>query len=359
MIVWGDPSTFSGLAHHVLRADYGTGRLGAQGHEREPLVQLGYLATRLSRDFLALPLLLVFGLGVARRRLFAEPRSRDALLAAIVLAGPVFVTLFNIRPSGLGRPRDPRAPHLLPAPRSRSSSSLRLRRTLRSVSARAGALVIAFVFTVRAALAVPQVLEHHGPQVQRYAEERPRDRSAARDRGQERRSPRVDFLYAEARDLRPDVTFVQPWLLLSTSYRARTAARLGIGLPAPVAGVLDARRLLEVLVATDRPVFVTDWPAPGSMERAFPTYPIGPVLRVVAEPRDVPAPPVVLRENEQALSVMQIDGEPPRRGSWAGALQPDYARPWLGLAAAFEAAGDGATAAACTARGRALMPRDD
>ncbi len=357
VIVWGDPSTFSGLAHHVLRADYGTGRLGAQGHEREPLVQLGYLATRLSRDFLALPLLLVFGLGVARRRLFAEPRSRSALLAAIVLAGPVFVTLFNIRPSGLGLEILERF-HLLPAALSLVFVAPAFDGLFARVSARAGALVVAFVFTVQAALAVPQVLEHHGPQVQRYAENVLAivpPHAIVVGSGDHRAS---SFLYAEARDLRPDVTFVQPWLLLSTSYRARTAARLGIGLPAPVAGVLDARRLLEVLVATDRPVFVTDWPAPG-MERAFPTYPIGPVLRVVAEPRDVPAPPVVLRENEQALSVMQIDGEPPRRGSWAGALQADYARPWLGLAAAFEAAGDGATAAACTARGRALMPRDE
>lgn len=356
-IVWGDPSSLSGLLHHVLRADYGTGRLGAQGAERMPLVELGYLATRLSRDFLALPLLFVFGVGVARRRLFASAGAQGALFASVILAGPVFVTLFNIAPSGLGLEILERF-HLLPAALALAFIAPAFDGLFARISVKQASLVTAVVVAAQGALAIPHVLEHHRPTVQRYAENVLAivpPNAIVVGSGDHRAS---SFLYAEARDLRPDVTYVQPWLLLSDAYRVRMSARLGLALPAVVSGVLDARRLLDVLVATDRPVFVTDWPAPG-LERAYYTYPIGPVLRLVRDPRAVPPPPVVLAENDRVFAAMQLDAEPPARGSWGGALQPDYARPWLALAGAFEAAGDAKTAAACTSRARALLPRDE
>lgn len=359
-VLWGDTSTWAGLVHHVLRRDYGTTSLGTQRHDRETFAQLTYLCATLSRSFLALPLVLVGALFAARPRVVGgEPalrRARIMLLASVILAGPLFVSLFNVPPRALGLLILERF-HLLPAALGLVFVAPAFDVMFASMRTRLAALVMALVGMAQAAQALPVVLDDHNGAVQHYAENVlaiAEPNAIVVGSGDHRAG---SFLYASARGIRPDVLFIQPWLILSEPYRLRTSAALGISLPAPVNRVVDANALLHQLLATGRPVYLTDWPAAG-MEGNFPSYPLGPLLRLVATPTDVPPPLEILAANEKAMPQLLLEDAAPRRGTWGGAFYSDYARPWWFLAREFRAAGAVQLAEPCEARARILTPAE-
>jgi hypothetical protein len=150
--------------------------------------------------------------------------------------------------------------------------------------------------------------------------------------------------------------------LLTDWYPLQVSARLGFpvlrgerpdGAPVPT---LSARSLVAQLLATGRPVFLTDWFAKG-LDRQTPSYPLGPLIRVVRDPREVPDPVTLLAWNEEAFAKLALEPTLPRAGTWAGMRMLDYARPWNVLASAFDAGGDKARADACRARAGSLTPQ--
>jgi hypothetical protein len=102
---------------------------------------------------------------------------------------------------------------------------------------------------------------------------------------------------------------------------------------------------------------VTDWFARG-LDVRFPSYPIGPLVAIVAQPDQVPPPDALFAMNVDAETRMSTppDDAPADPQSWAGDLANDYARPWLVLARAYVRTGDMARAHACLARARARAP---
>jgi hypothetical protein len=160
--------------------------------------------------------------------------------------------------------------------------------------------------------------------------------------------------------LRPDVEAITPALLLSDWYPPQVSARLGFPVVHGVsrdgaAPVLSARELLDQLVATGRPVFLTDWFAKG-LDRTTPSYPVGTLIRVVGTSGEVLDPNALLALNEETFTKLEIEPSLPRPGSWAAVTMRAYARPWNVLANAFRAQGDTTRADACRARARSLTP---
>jgi len=358
--LWGDPSTFGGLVDLFLRRDYGTLSLGANGPMPQPTAQLVLLGRTLTRDYMGLPFVVAVALVVARARLFPSDLGargpRIALFVSILLAGPLFVLRFNITPGvALGAAIVERF-HLLPAALALVFVAPAFDTPLAARGLSTVGFVVVVVVLVQTAVALPQVVEHHRPTVQRYAENALRivEPDAIVVGTGDHRSG--SFLYAEARDIRRDVVYVQPWLLLSESQRRRMSARVGITLVPPVHDVLDANALLRQLVASGRPVYVTDWPAP-ALDRDFPSYPMGPLIRLASQRSNVPSPLQLLALNERVFGDLVLDSVPPSPGTWAGALYVDYARPWHTLTRAFEQAGEERVAAVCRTRADALEPR--
>jgi nicotinamidase-related amidase len=111
----------------------------------------------------------------------------------------------------------------------------------------------------------------------------------------------------------------------------------------------------DALLATGRPVLFTNEVHPKPFQ-VFPTYPLGPLIRVVRGRDLVPAPAVLLSANLALSDRMVIEPAPPERGSWGASLHEDYARPYLTLKDVFTRMQDRERFVACWIRVRALAP---
>jgi hypothetical protein len=365
--IWGDPRDLASLLHHVLRVDYGTTELGISSHGRAPLAHLAALGKRLFTDYLGMPLsaVVVFAAWV-RARARAHPGSRwsgatIALFATFLLAGPVFVAWFNLPPREIGALIAERF-YLLPATVLCVLAAPGVDRILPTLGERpkVAALLVSMTAAVGALLAYPSVREHHRPTVELYVRNALRiapARSIIAGTGDHRFG---GFLYARyALGLRTDVVFVNPRLLLGDWYPVRISRTLGFEVVRGKDRVLDGAALTTQLLSTGRPLFFTDWFARG-LEIHAPSYPLGPLVRIVPRVTDIPLPDALLAANEAVEGELEIEPNPPRDPhTWSGDLQKDYARPWSVLADAFRRArreGDGKRAEACERRARALAP---
>lgn len=369
--VWGAPRDLSGLVRHFFRAEYGTFQLSISDTEPAPLDHLLSLFETLVKDLLGAPLLCVVALAVVLR---TRPRGAPlrehagllALVASFLFAGPVFVARFNLGTEGIAGSVTERF-HLLPLALTGVLVALSLDVCLRAapgaIAARAGAAVAVVAVAARASLSYPEVRERHRPTIDLYLRNVLAvvpDRAIVLASGDDRTG---GFMYTRcALGLRPDVDVITPVLLLNDWYPRQVSARLGLPIvrgerqDGDAEPSLSSKALVEQLLATGRPVYVTDWFAKG-LDRTFPSYPIGPVIRILSDPRDVPAPPRLAEMNDEAFAKMRIEPTLPRRGTWAGGRTLDYARPWRVLAGAFEAAGDPVRAEEYRARAQALTPR--
>ncbi len=106
---WGDTTTFDGLVHHFLRADYGTFETGQADRGIAWWVQPGMYLEGVGRQLIGLPALLGavgFAVVLADRDGDRDRRTRGfaaAALATWVFAGPLFVTRFDLPAEGYYR----------------------------------------------------------------------------------------------------------------------------------------------------------------------------------------------------------------------------------------------------------------
>lgn len=364
--IWGDARDASGLLHHFFRVDYGTSRLAVSDRPPEPLAQLALLGETLLDSGIALLLCVGFvsgGVALARRRPW--PKLLAALIASFVLAGPLLVTRFNLSPRGLHASVVERF-HLFPLALGCVLGAVALTRPLERARERLRLAVVAlvpFAAVIRGLWSYDVVAEHHRPTTEQWLYNVARllpDRAIVLAQGDDTMGA---FLYARcALGLRPDVDVVAPHLLLTEPYARRASARLGfelergIVLPGETEPALRSGELLAQVLATGRPVFINAWFARG-LEESAPSYPVGPLIRIVPTWGEVPEPSRLLELNEAAFHAMQLEERVPPRGTWAGARFKDYARPWYVLATAFEREGDHARAERCRARAQMLTPR--
>lgn len=358
--MWGDTGTASGLLHHFLRKDYGTTQLAASSAAPDPVRHWLVLGHNFLLGSCGLPL---FGLAAFRAR--RERVATLMLVACLVLAGPGLVSLFNLPTYGVGRLVVSRF-HLLPLALGVHLGAVGLEGALALVPRRAAAVLLAFIaplLGLRGALAWSDVRAEHRPTTELYV----RNVLATVPENAIVLASSDDviggFLYARcALGLRPDVDFISPHLLLSDWYPRRLSAKLGyevvrgVRRPGAEHPSLSAPALLTQTLATGRPVFLTSWFVP-QLKTSFPSYPVGPLIRVVDRPEAVPAPGPLLALNERVFERLDLEGVPAPPATWAGARAADYARPWLVLAEAFERGEDPTTAAWCRERAQTLAPR--
>lgn len=360
---WGDPRGFDGVLRHFLRRDYGTFSLGISNETPEPLAHVVALGKTLVVDLFGAPLLLLFLAYVALRQKKRSPASGAwlALAASLVLAGPLFVARFNLPAHGLAMRITERF-HLLPL----AIVAMMLAKAIDVVAARIprSALLgaLSAVLVVRAVTAEPSVAEHHRPTIDNYVRNvlaLAPEHAILLHSGDDRVG---GFLYARcALHLRPDVDAVAPVLLLTDWYPPQVSARLGFPIvhgvtsPGKERPSLHAGALAAQLLATNRPLVLTDWFS-STLANELPSYPVGPIIHVTRARSEVPDPVKLAAMNVQAYDKMRLEPTLPERNTWGGERVLDYARPWSMLANAFAAAGDEARAELCRERAKALTP---
>lgn len=344
---WGDVHDGPTLLAYVRRDEYGDLRLATMAH-------VGAHAMRVTRGLLGLPLLAVAALATKRVRSASLSKAAPwlALGASVALAGPGFALVFQKPLEGPGQAvleRFDVLPMTLLAPACARALELVASRVLARPAA--AVLAVATVTTLTVVLGLPAVRGRHRPTVELYVENAllaaPAD-AVILGSGDQRLG---GFLYARyALGARPDVVFVNPRMLFEPWYAERIERAVGVPLPRPRDRELDMVAYFAALLATGRPVMVCDLFSTTGTAR-FPSYPIGPLVRLLPRLEDVPGPERVLRDNEALAGRFEHEPwPPPGPDPWGDALLQDYARPWLALADQYERAGHPEQAAALRVR---------
>lgn len=353
---WADVSSWSRLAEIVTRERYGTLEL-ASGGTRRPLLHIGYLFISAIADTYYLPTALALVGLVAYLRPAGSRHdnlSRPAvagLAGALVLAGPVFVSLFNLEPVGY-RATTVRKLHLLFEMLLVFTAGLGLQ-VLADTLDRPRLVWLAAPALLAAGLLVgrPTVLDHRGPEIEQYLEdtfERLPERAVVLG-ADDLAGFGLDY-YHRALDRRLDVDYVHlPSLRPDSTYTRLLADDLPVAIPFDD-GDVDRTALVARLVATDRPVFVSPAVSPETVDR-WPSRPRGTLTRIYP-PDHPPVPPAeAFRDNTAFLDAAAIDptSDPPPT-TWRFAPLLHYATIWERIAERLE--GEGRSDLATRARRR-------
>ncbi len=353
---WGDVHDARTFLAYLGRDEYADLHLAGVDHVADQML-------RTTVGLLGLPLVVAAAVvagALARRRDASgpatAPRRADwvALAASAALAGPVFAAVFDKPLTGPGLAvleRFDVLPMTVLAPACACALDVFAARAFARPAASLAMAGLAAAASV--AVGLPVVRAHHRPTVELYARNAllvASPDAIVLGTGDHRMGA---FLYTRyALGLRPDVLFVNPRMLFEPWYFERVQRAVAAPLPAPVDRKLDVPAMLGALLATGRPVFVTDLFSPAAIAR-FPSYPVGPLIRLRATPAEVPSPDRVLEENEAWSARFEREPRPwPGPEPWGDDLVSDYARPWLSLADAFAQAGDPQRAASLRARGQ-------
>jgi hypothetical protein len=351
----------SGLIHHFVRADFGTLEWTAGGETiGSPSSVWLFFTQTASHGLLAPMAIALLGFGRVYLRRAVEPSSNRprvdghdalALFATWLLAGPVLAAFLN-------GPAEPLAATL--AERFRLLPEV--------------VLSIAFAWgldtwaAVREGRALPRAFMASAIVVVAVFHSWPRVRAAHADvlelytENTERSAPRgavifgtgdyrlFSFLYMASTHARPDVTYIDPHLLGYDWYRRRASTELGAPISASVGEPSrDAIALVEAALSLGRPVLLTDVFEP-SLVSAFPSYPIGTLVRLL--PRGAPTPTPEKVEQENVTVFADFRRWRSAGDEWADAVLPAYGRPWVALARVFERRGEPARARANWERGK-------
>ncbi|MGE5181628.1 MAG: protein O-mannosyl-transferase family [Acidobacteriota bacterium] len=360
---WGAVRDVDRLIGHFTRREYGTSSLVAHGATAPWTASLVALAATLARAWLWLPLavgLATFAVRVARPSERGETRVAWAMLAASwLVAGPAFVSRFNAAPEGIGLYIVHRF-HVLPVMLLAIPVAVGLDALATWLPERAHAwarvaspLAATLGFAAAAGLALPRVRALHTAAVETGARNVLRmlpERAVVLEYSDELYYA-VNYLqWVEGE--RQDVTFVAWGVMSLPWYRDRVAAR---GIVAEPGSEPASVRLALHLLGEGRAVFVE--PGFAELARAFPTYPFGPLVRVL--PRGVPVPPVddVVAQNRAIYAAFDLAyPRPSRDDEWAALVHDRYAATWRAIAGALDAAGRTDDAAAARELARALEP---
>jgi hypothetical protein len=253
------------------------------------------------------------------------------LLTSVAVCGPLFLTRFNLPPHGVFAAVVERF-YLLPW-------AVLLVACARALDAFEVPALLRFKWLAPAALATAMALgtfnavaELHRPTIAHYVHNTLAlvEPNAVLVGGGDHRFG--GFLYARlVLHERPDVAFVHPRLMGNAWYPPQAEALVGRPLPRTNSGPV-----LGKSIAPHRPTYLVDWMVDDARS-GIPTYPIGPVMRVVTAPALLPMPEQLYAMNDAAFTRFTLEPSPPRSAdSWSGDIFASYARPWQSLAGAFE-----------------------
>jgi hypothetical protein len=362
--MWGDTKTLHGLVAHFLRREYGTLQLGISTTKPEIGAQMLAFLRATVLDLRAVPLLALVGATLVLKRAVKKgPSSARVtfrwfmLLTSIVVSGPLFLARFNLPPRGLHATVVERF-YLLPW-------AILLVACARSLDGLSVPSARRFRWFVPAAIAVLMALasfdtvrERNRPTLSQYVHNvlglvEP---NAILVGGGDHRFG--GFLYARlALGERRDVAFLNPRLMLGAWYPPQAEALAGRPLTRAQNQSLNAAQLLRELLATRRPTYLTDWVI-DDFRKTVPTYPIGPIMRVVERGGFMPMPEQLYAMNDEAFARFDLEATPPRNAhSWNGDVFATYARPWQTLAEAFRPR-DPVRAEVCRQHASTFTPSD-
>jgi hypothetical protein len=354
---WGEAGGLGSWLHHVTRSDYGTFQLGAKAMETNALQHVARLMQHHVLNLLVAPFFAaIWAMGVHIRQ--ADERMRHVALSLTYLtAGPLFVASFNLSVVGVSG-RIVERFYLLPAVVLCVYAGLGWSALMRAAPLRRSfqAVVVCALLGAGTAIALPTVAAHHDPTVQHYLvatlESAPKD-GVVLGVGDQRV---FGLLYLQrVLRLRPDVTYIDPYMLHYPWYRQRIEKDLGRKLTGPKDQSLDTLQLANDVLATGRPLALAT-PFSAKILGALPNYPQGVLIRVL-RPEDPPPNPYALEEsNLQLYETFDIKAEPPDRDTWAGIAHTSYGATWMTLAGTFRQLGDRAAALRCAGRARAMAP---
>ncbi|MBV8758341.1 MAG: DUF2723 domain-containing protein [Deltaproteobacteria bacterium] len=336
---WGKISSLSELAHHVLRMDYGgPGQLSPHG-EHVPITEsLLALAATLGRAFLWLPLAaIVFAWRRASRAAGESRAAWAAWLASFLIAGPLFVARFNLRPVGLELYTVSRF-HLLPMVLLAVPVAVGLdavaEQLFARVRLRVAILVAAAVFVGGALLSVPQVARYHTACVQRSLENTLGSLPDGAVLIGTQDILHFGSTYVQAvLGERRDVTVIMTPQVGLAYYRERVRAKLGIDLDTLVRErpAVPSVRIAELVLATGRPLFIDQFQA--NIAKSFPVYPYGAVFRVLPTGTPLPSLDELFALNKKLYAAMRFDYASPNAGDdLAAQAHQQYAATWRALA---------------------------
>lgn len=366
VLSWGTVRSLDDLVAMVTRRDYGgPGAFLPTGVEIPVQTNFAALAATLGRTWLWLPLAVGLATLVIRvvRRGDGESRWAFGMLAVSwLVAGPLLSMKFNIEPSGLGLYVIQRF-HVLPAlllavPVAVGTSALlaRITRT-RSIEQAGCALVATFGFVACVALSLPHVARVHSPAFEHYIRNvmRSLPENAVMFAGQDGDYFGGNYLQA-ARGERPDVTIIAWQLTPIPWYGARMTRR---GIYQPEGPEPPLVRVVDYLLSTGRPVLMEPVrTTSGLVARTHPTYPYGPLIRVL--PRGSAVPPVEVVVAENKVLYERFDFGYPAPGpddEFATAVHHRYAATWRTLARALSEHGKPDDAAWAERVARDLEPQ--
>jgi hypothetical protein len=164
------------------------------------------------------------------------------------------------------------------------------------------------------------------------------------------------FLYGlRGQKQRDDVEFISIQLMNADWYRERTSRKLGVRL-AGQGGTERVERWVEQLLGAGKIVMLAG-EIPTGLEKRFPTYPEGSLVRVLPRGTAPPPPDVLEAINRGIYSGFRIESAPPRESTaWNRLVHSYYARTWASLSRAFAAEGRDVEARRCRARASELAP---
>lgn len=371
---WGSVEGAGGLLHHVLRMDYGgPGRLGPVDLGGEPGANVLALAGTHLRAWLWLP----FGLGLATLVVrstraggpHAESRVAWASLAASwLVAGPIFVSRFNLDPGGVHAFLTRRF-HLLPLVvfavpvavglawvgawvRDRSASAI-----LRSRAAGVAGATLTMV--ALAVVALPRIAAARSPAIEQAVKNmlRTLPRDAVVIGTPDEFHFGMGYLQGALGE-RPDVVTIT-WQLVGLPHvRARVRRELGITIEELPPGSTEKLSVVvaEQILASGRPLFIDTFQ--GNVAASFPCYPYGLLYRVL--PRGTPLPSLEELDalNRELYARYELGYEFPHEDDLVPAeLHRRYAATWHVIADAFTRAGRAHDAAEARKMAAALSPR--
>ena len=358
--MWIEEASLRGVWFHFERVAYGTLSLTGSGAARHPLAHVTALVTSLLFETRGLPLVLVVALALApsRRALGAIPRAeRMALVASFVLAGPLFVSLFDLPLDGVAT-QIARRFYLLPELLVCLASAIAIEALALPLASRERwvAAVVVFVAAVDAAVGLADVREYGRPSVALYIDNALRTappNAILVGTGDQRWG---GFMYARyGLHERPDVFFLAPRLLPQEWYRRLATRMTGVDFTTPAGTAIGPKTTIARLLASGRPVLYTDWPDEKIVDT--PHYSVGPLMRIVAPGEAPPSDDALRALNDSTFATFAVESSVPRDPhGWAYPLQVDYARAWIELAVRLEAAGKEEPAQDCLARGAAFAP---
>ena len=362
--VWGDVSTFDGLLHHFLRADYGTTSLGITEGDTSAIQHIGALVFTFC-DQLHWVFVGVLGVGLVRLWIAsAGPGGRASVIAlwlALFCAGPLFVAQFNLPLEGLAVKIVERF-HLLPfvvsmVPLAIGYDTFLDGRLRRDGWATPLAILVACISLFRF---FDDVREHHASHLEHYLRNTLKsvpDGGALIGVGDHEL---YGFTYLQQiEELRTDVLVLNAPMLNAGWYRSAAVRESGGGLRGLEPGRVVVPQLIEGLLDDGREVALTSVFHPSIAER-FALLPVGSTLRVAPPGAPMPSPDQLEELNDSLFRQYTFPAAAPWSAeSWGGFVYRFYAEPWRSLANVFDARGlpgDAEAAARCRARAVALTP---